>query len=95
MFNPWKANSNKIPGLSHHSKVIKKKKKPVLVVEEEGEEGAELSDQVMQEDEERAPSALLDEFEKFPEFLEIELKPHGDLSMLSESNKFALEKLLD
>lgn len=73
MFNPWKTNS-RTPGISSRSKAIKKKKKHVQVAEE-GEEGAEISEELMQDDEDRAPSALLNEFEKFPEYLEIELKP--------------------
>ena len=63
-----------MPGISSRSKAIKKKKKPVQVAEE-GEEGAEISEELMQDDEDRAPSPLLDEFDKFPEYLEIELKP--------------------
>ncbi len=47
MFNPWKANQKKMPGLSLHSKLIKKKKKPAFVAEEEGEAGGELSDELM------------------------------------------------
>jgi len=47
MFNPWKENQKKMPGLSLHSKLIKKKKKPAFVAEEEGEAGGELSDELM------------------------------------------------
>lgn len=60
---------------------------------EEEEEGAEqVSDEVMAEDEERAPSPLLNEFEKFPEYLEIEFKPQAETSskLLTTYNKFAL-----
>ena len=85
----------KMPGLSQHSKVIKKKKKPAFVAEEEGEEGGELSDELMQEDEFRAPSPLLSEYDKFPEYLEIQLKPHSDLPMLAAWNKYSLNQVID
>lgn len=59
-----------MPGISHHSKAIKKRKE--APVTEEGEE-ANDSDQAL-EDEERAPAPLGD-LEKFPEYIELHLKP--------------------
>lgn len=68
---------------------------------EEGEEGAEEPSDVDQamDEEERAPSPLLGQFEKFPEFIEIELKPQtGSLvssGLLTGYNKYALNEVLD
>jgi hypothetical protein len=53
----------------------------------------------MVDDEDRAPSPLLNEFEKFPEYLEIELKPHAQTlpssKLLTAYNKFALNQIFD
>ena len=79
-----------MPGVTLHSKPIKKRKQQVIV--EEGEEGADPL-----EEEERAPQPLLDQYEKFPEYIEVHLKPMPQTleAFLSEFNKHALHALLD
>lgn len=53
----------------------------------------------MQDDDERAPSPLINQYEKFPEYIEIELKPQASaanyLPLLTEYNKYALTNILD
>ena len=96
MFNPWKSARVKktavTPGISAHSKQISKQRKKKIL--EEGE--ADDSDEGM-ESQERAPPPLINKFEKFPEFIEIDLKPQNliNSSLLSAASKNALNSVLD
>lgn len=79
-----------MPGISHRSKQIKKR--PNLVIEE-GEEVEELSEQF----EDKAPCPLLEKYEKFPEYIEIDLKPQVSklVTLLTQYNSHTLKKILD
>lgn len=100
MYNPWKhskkvKSANVMPTISERSKTIKKHKKTVEnVVVEEGEEGAEASapasDNEMTAEEEKAPSPLIDHYEKFPEYIILTLNKSDFCS-----KSFALENVLD
>ena len=112
MFNPWISRTNrvtiagnsKMPGISKRSKGIKKRDKQAITVVEEGEEGAEVEalesdiEQVIDEEERIAPGPLLGQYEKFPEFIELEIKPLGTITtsnILTAYNKYALNEILD
>lgn len=51
------------------------------------------------EDDERAPAPLLGAFEKYPEYIEIQLKPQAacltESNLLTDFNKHALNSILD
>ncbi len=83
-----------MPGISERSKTIKKRKKAVVNVIEEGEEGAEvsapLSDNEMTGDEDKAPNALLEQFDKFPEYITLTLKQRQESFAFTSYNKFAI-----
>lgn len=101
MFNPWISRQSKNPkinGISERSKTIKKRHAKPAKVFEEGEADGVVSDEDQAiEDNERAPSPLLGQFEKFPEYIEIELRPKpADFdALLAPFNKYALANLLD
>ena len=88
-----------MPGISEHSKTIKKRKKAVVNVIEEGEEGAEisapLSDNEMTVDEDKAPNALLEQFDKFPEYITLTLKQRQESFTFTSYNKFAITEVID
>lgn len=99
MYNPWKRTTkpkrqNVMPGISERSKTIKKRKKAVANVIEEGEEGAEASapqsDNEMTADEDGAPHALLELFDKFPEYITLTLKQRQESFAFTSYNKFAV-----
>jgi hypothetical protein len=88
-----------MPGISERSKTIKKRKKAVVNVIEEGEEGAEvstpLSDNEMTVDEDKAPNALLEQYDKFPEYITLTLKQRQESFAFTSYNKFAITEVLD
>ena len=112
MFNPWWTRSVsmhrnkpvlKPSSILDRSKTIKKRSKTTkIVVAEEGEEIAEKSGEESNQDdqmeEERAPTALLGQFEKFPLYIEFSLKPAASIfssSLIQSYNKFSLSQVLD
>lgn len=104
MFNPWKRTTKPkhqhvMPAISERSKTIKKSKKTVTNVIEEGEEGAEVSaaqsDNEMTVDEDKAPNALLGQFDKFPEYIVLTLKQRQESFAFTSYNNYALTDVLD
>jgi len=112
MFNPWWSRTATVKhnrplpkqsSILSRSKTIKKRNKGSKVVAaEEGEEvvdhsGAD-SNQDEQMEDERAPTALLGQYDKFPLFIDFTLKPLPSIfssSLLQSFNRYALNEVLD